>query len=134
MGIPARCPLWEWSDPARGLLIVLATLIACGLLRASVWTRGEAPRLPPLVVDPNTAPRGVLGALPKIGPVLATRIVAARTEAPFCSCDELDTRVHGIGPATARALRPYLRIDRDPATTVPHAQLAFDPRLRRDAP
>jgi DNA uptake protein ComE-like DNA-binding protein len=72
----------------------------------------EAPApVPLLVVDPNTAPPRILMALPRLGPSLVGRIVAARAEAPFRSIDDLDARVRGLGPATIKALRPHLRID-----------------------
>jgi DNA uptake protein ComE-like DNA-binding protein len=72
---------------------------------------GEAPApVPLLVVDPNTAPPRILMALPRLGPSLVGRIVAARAEAPFRSIDDLDARVRGLGPATIKALRPHLRI------------------------
>jgi competence protein ComEA len=64
-----------------------------------------------LIVDPNTASPEVLSALPKLGPALVGRLVAAREEAPFRSLDDLDARVRGIGPATLAALRPYLLIE-----------------------
>jgi len=64
-----------------------------------------------LIVDPNTARAEVLVALPKLGPALVSRIVAAREKAPFRSVDELKGRVRGIGPATLESLRPHLRIE-----------------------
>jgi competence protein ComEA len=133
LGNPARDPLWGWTGPARGLLIIVAALGACALLRASWSSRGASSPLPRLVVDPNTARPEVLCALPRLGPVLAGRIVAARAEAPFRSLDELDTRVRGIGPATLRALRPALHIGRDePAAARPPEP--SDPPPGRDAP
>lgn len=106
---------WGWSAPARVVLIVMAFAGAVGL---GVVSPREAPRdsaLPELVVDPNTAPPAVLGALPRLGPALVARIVAAREEAPFRSLDDFDDRVRGIGPATIAALRPHLRFRNGPA-------------------
>lgn len=57
-------------------------------------------------IDPNTATREQLLALPGVGPVLADRIIAAR---PFQSVEDL-TRVSGIGPRTLERLRPRLEI------------------------
>ena len=82
---------------------------AVGLLVAGPGAGGPPPPSPRLAVDPNTAPPPVLGALPKLGPALVGRIVAARAEAPLRSLDDLDARVRGIGPATVEALRPHLR-------------------------
>jgi competence protein ComEA len=76
-----------------------------------------------LVVDPNTAPPAVLASLPKLGPALVERIVAARAEAPFQSLEDLDDRVKGIGPATIAALRPHLRFE----SVDPAAEPAEDP-------
>lgn len=61
-------------------------------------------------VDPrvclNHADLAGLEALPRVGPVLAGRIVAAR---PFRSVADLD-RVKGVGPATMRLLRGRVRL------------------------
>ena len=58
-------------------------------------------------VDLNRAPPATLETLPGIGPALARRIVAARSERPFSSVDDLE-RVPGIGPATVARLRPLV--------------------------
>ena len=97
--------------PARGGLTLLAAVAGLGLAGVTGTAKGPYIVARPLVVDPNTAPRGVLGALPKMGPAMVGRIVAARDEAPFRSLDDLDARVRGIGPATIAALRPHLRIE-----------------------
>lgn len=102
---------WGWTAPARGGLTFLAAVGALGLLAVSPGVDGPTPDAPQLVVDPNGAPPGVLGALPKLGPALVSRMIEAREEAPFRSLDDLDARVRGIGPATAEALRAHLRFD-----------------------
>jgi len=83
-----------------------------------VMSRGETPARSTsshsLRVDPNTAPEGVLEALPRIGPVMAGRIIEAREASPFVNSDDLDRRVKGVGPATLNGLRPYLRFDSKP--------------------
>jgi competence protein ComEA len=114
MASAGRRSLWGWSVPVRRLLAV-AVLIPAGWLAWPV--RHDASRRvdPSLVVDVNTAPPGVLLALPRLGPVLVGRIVKGRQERPFRSLGELDTRVRGIGPVTAAALRPYLRFPGPPA-------------------
>jgi competence protein ComEA len=62
------------------------------------------------VVDLNSADAAALDALPGIGPVLAERIVAWRTDnGPFTSVDEL-TEVSGIGPAVLGKLRDSVRV------------------------
>ncbi len=80
--------------------------------------------VPVLVVDPNTAPPEVLATLPRIGPALAGRIVAARDDRPFRSLADFDARVRGIGPVTLAALRPFLRFPDAPALA---ARDAFAP-------
>jgi len=108
MASGARRSLWGWDVPVRRLLAVVALVPAFALGAASVGEPSAAVD-PTLSVDVNTAPAGVLSALPRIGPVLAGRIVAGREERPFDSIEDLDARVRGIGPATAAALRPFLR-------------------------
>jgi competence protein ComEA len=68
------------------------------------------------VVDANTVPSEVLGALPGLGPALSGRIIEAREVTPFRTLDDLDRRVKGIGPAKVSAIRPFLRFD---PTSVP---------------
>ena len=78
--------------PARGGLTFLTAVVALGLLGVSGTAKGPYVVMPPLIVDPNTAPPAVLNALPKLGPAMIRRIVAAREEAPFRSLDDLDAR------------------------------------------
>lgn len=56
------------------------------------------------LVHLNRASLAELERLPRVGPVMAARIVAAR---PFRSLDDLD-RIKGIGPATFRQLAPLV--------------------------
>lgn len=59
-------------------------------------------------VDLNTADRETLMALPGIGPAMAERILADRSErGPYGAPDEL-IRVKGIGAKTLERLLPYL--------------------------
>lgn len=59
-------------------------------------------------IDVDVANAESLEGLPKIGPVMAKRIVANRDSlGPFGSLEELQ-RVKGVGPALARALAPYV--------------------------
>ncbi len=59
----------------------------------------------------NTASPAELESLPRIGPVLAERIVAYRTEkGAFTSLDQL-VEVDGISTATLEELRPFLTVD-----------------------
>jgi competence ComEA-like helix-hairpin-helix protein len=64
----------------------------------------------PTPVDINTASAPELIALPGIGPSMAGRILAYRAaHGKFTHVEDLD-RVKGIGPATVRRLRPFIRI------------------------
>ena len=71
------------------------------------------------LIDPNTAPWWELTALPRIGEVLARRIVAYREthqaahgESPvFARAEDLQG-VPGIGPKTVARLRPHLTVGR----------------------
>jgi len=58
-------------------------------------------------IDPNTATRAQLEALPGIGPSLAQRILDARAASPLRSLADLD-RVKGFGPAKIEKLRQHL--------------------------
>jgi competence protein ComEA len=60
---------------------------------------------PPL--DVNSASEEELQRLPGIGPVMARKIIAARTAEPFKVPDDL-RRVKGIGPKTMDRLRPLV--------------------------
>lgn len=81
------------------------------ITRVGAWAlvQGELDPVTPLVaaqgrVRLNRASLAELEALPRVGPVLAARIVEGR---PYRSVDDLD-RVKGIGPATLRRLRPLV--------------------------
>jgi len=108
---------------SRGLLLLLAiALLAAGLVEvlpyrprtASIerqeFTFEDVDVILPIYeslgcVDVNAASADELTRLPGIGPVLAARIVADRTEnGPFHSPDDL-ARVSGIGPSTVDGLR-----------------------------
>ncbi|WP_426297766.1 helix-hairpin-helix domain-containing protein [Arthrobacter sp. R-11] len=61
-------------------------------------------------ININTASAGELDELPRVGPVLAERIVAWREEhGPFAAVEELDA-VEGVGPKMLEALLPLVTI------------------------
>ena len=71
-------------------------------------TAGAAPAPEP--VDLNRASASDLMRLPRIGPVLATRIVESRdTDGPFTSPQDL-RRVHGLRRSTLDRLRPLVTV------------------------
>ena len=93
-------------------MAVSATVALCALLlpaqRARDAVRGawRAP-MSERRVDVNSAGAEELALLPGVGPGIAGRIVADRTErGPFASVDEL-RRVKGIGAATLERVRPF---------------------------
>ncbi|MFC5850153.1 ComEA family DNA-binding protein [Deinococcus petrolearius] len=116
------------------LALALGTLAVAGLtLGPALWPRPHAPQVMraelapvsapdagaepptyattagvrPLIsgrVNLNTATEEQLEALPRIGPALAARLVAAR---PYRSLADLD-RVRGVGPSTLRVLAPLV--------------------------
>ena len=100
-----------WSVTSRAILVALCFAGSSALL----WSTGrvEGPKAPDvrLVVDPNDTPPAVLLALPRLGPALVGRIVVQREIELFQSLDDLDQRVKGIGPATIKSIRPYLRVE-----------------------
>jgi competence protein ComEA len=55
-------------------------------------------------VDANTASPEALQTVRGIGPSVAGRIVAERRKGPYKDLADLEARVKGIGPATARRL------------------------------
>jgi competence ComEA-like helix-hairpin-helix protein len=92
-------------------ILVLAVVL---LFTTAVLPGGRADALPEVSevthrVDLNTAPWHELVNLPGIGDVRAKEIVRDRdARGPFRSPGELE-RVHGIGPATVKALTEILR-------------------------
>ena len=59
----------------------------------------------------NQATMADLQLLPGVGPVTARGVVKARTEGGLFSSAEDLTRVKGLGPATARELRPLVAFE-----------------------
>ncbi|SHK21860.1 ComEA family DNA-binding protein [Rhodothermus profundi] len=113
-----------------GVLLGLLALLLAGLVYR--WWHRQQPAPPPTaeeaarfqegaarmqqVLEPeplnvNTATAEELERLPRIGPVLARRIVEYRkTHGPFRHVDELEA-VPGIGPKTLQELRPLIRVE-----------------------
>src|SRR6266568_773340 len=75
---------------------------------ARAATRLARPLAPGERVDLDRADVTEITRLPRVGPALAQRIVAWRTEhGPFGSLARLDS-VSGIGPHLLEAIRPYV--------------------------
>jgi competence protein ComEA len=80
--------------------------------------RAETP-MPVGPLDLNRATARELEALPRIGPSLAERIIAARhRQGGFRSVDELDG-VRGIGRSTLEAIRPLVTVGPPPEQPPP---------------
>ena len=105
------CP---WPMSVRVFLIVVTMIGVVALRTSSLGLGREAcgpfRPVPVLVIDPNSAPPEVLGALPQVGGALVKKIVEQREIRPFQSLDDLRRRVRGLGPATLARLQPHLRI------------------------
>jgi competence protein ComEA len=113
-----RPPLREgvpclWRVSLRGILaaMIMTAALSLGVASRSVRSSsgGGSARLPELVLDPNTAPKQVLMALPHAGPTLVARLVEAREARPFASAEDARHRVIGLGPTTVAKLAPHLR-------------------------
>jgi competence protein ComEA len=105
---------WHWPLGSRRLLAIVFAAAAVYLL-ASHSGNSSDPRpgkvVPDLVLDANTAPARVLGALPHVGPALVRNWTAAREFRPFASLDDLEKRVKGLGPVGMRRLAPHVRVE-----------------------
>lgn len=79
-----------------------------------------APTVSP--IDLDVAPAAAIESLPRIGPALATRIVANRDSfGAFGSLDGLQ-RVKGIGPALAKAVRDRVTFSGVPRADAPSSK------------
>lgn len=74
----------------RRLMLAAACLLTFGTALAAV--------------DANTATREQLDAIRGIGPALSEKIIAERGKSPFKDMNDLQQRVRGIGPQTAKKL------------------------------
>jgi competence protein ComEA len=123
-----------------GLLSFVAlTLLIVYWIRLSNWgTRTvEIERLPArqyeFRIDANSATWVEWGQIQGIGDGLARRIVADREQnGPFGSVDDL-ARVKGIGPKTLEHLRPWVRVNEEPAASPPPSKRKRT-KPRRKAP
>lgn len=145
-------PLPElWTSRQR--LIILCLLAGIGLYLAwqlftrpvnidSIQIDAQPTSAPALVrLNPNTDGQWDLAALPTIGPARAKAIVEYRDkwksehpgEMPFAQAEDLQ-QIKGIGPATVELIRPYLRFDDAPTTslaTPPATSPATSPAISR---
>lgn len=107
--VPAPSP----QRPLRGLAAAVMSLAAISLLSARSEPTISPPSAGPFI-DPATAPFTEFRLLPGVGPRLAERIDAYREEhGPLRRPEDL-LGVRGIGPATLRAIEPWLRFEEEP--------------------
>ncbi len=99
---------------ARAGILLAVVLGAAGAVAAGHHLREVVP--PSVEIDPalvhrvdlNRADADEVAALPGIGDVLASRIVASRSdEGAFARIESL-SRVHGIGPGIIERIRPHV--------------------------
>src|ERR1041384_2041644 len=113
-----------WTPRQRLALSLIVLLILSYLLIRYQFTPArignpqplEGPRASDLLdkLDPNTASKDDLSALPNLGPALAPRITEDRerfqkdppNDPAYKTIDDLQ-RIKGIGPATLENLKPY---------------------------
>ncbi len=100
--------------PASEMPLQSESVLDSLLLQSRVAQQTESRQARPLEpgerIDPNTADAVELSRLPGIGPALASRIVAERTEGgAFRSLEDL-TRVRGIGTGSINRLSESVRI------------------------
>ena len=82
------------------------------------------PLLVGLPIDVNAADAHALGAVPGLGPAIASAIVADRTaRGPFRRLEDLD-RVAGVGPQTVELLRPFVILGDPPPVDLATASAA----------
>jgi hypothetical protein len=113
---PSSLP-WHWPLGARRLLAILILIAAIAISSSGRGYQAEdSPRnpVPDLILDVNTAPARVLGALPHIGPALVRKWTAAREQRPFESLDDLQARVKGLGPVGMARIAPHIRVENTP--------------------
>ncbi|TWU05691.1 ComEA family DNA-binding protein [Stieleria varia] len=116
--VPAIC-----RRSTLGVLVIPCTLVVLGLVAFTLCS-SDLPREPDLaipqkpsgddaailLIDINAAPERQWALMPRVGPVLAKRIVEERQQnGPFESLEDL-TRVHGIGEKTLEGIRPYCTV------------------------
>lgn len=101
-----RGPRSDIVGPGDGPASVAAPPAAGGGTAPGAGGQTPAPGL----VDINTADAAALDALPGVGPVTASSILAWRAaNGPFGTVDQL-AEVDGIGPATLARLRPLVTV------------------------
>src|SRR3989442_6984876 len=106
------------SDPPGDVRLQSTAVVHPGGLRETARraTQLSRPLLPGERIDIDRADVSEITRLPRIGPGLAQRIIAWRTEhGPFGSLSRLDS-VSGVGPKLLDAILPFVSFSGVPAT------------------
>ena len=113
-GAPGLCPAGPGPGDRARLAVGQLLRVRSPHCRLSVESLPAAAILAlGLKLDINRATTADLQTLPRVGPVLARRIVAHRHDhGPFSTVDSL-VRVKGIGPVTLKRLRSLVRCNKD---------------------
>jgi len=105
------------SDPPGDVRLQSTAVAQPGGLRETARRASQLarPLLPGEHIDIDRADVTEITRLPHVGPALAQRIVAWRTEhGPFGSLTQLDS-VSGVGPKLLDAIRPFVSFSGIPA-------------------
>ena len=112
--IGAGLKLWQQNDHHRRLQLYEAGYAERDTEFLAAVVAMEQAAGDTVRIDVNTADAAALETLPRIGPVLAGRIIEYRkTHGPFKAVEDLDN-VKGIGAKTLERLRPWVRISPKP--------------------
>src|SRR2546426_5472967 len=106
------------SDPPGDVRLQSSAVVPPGGLRETARRAAQLarPLLPGEQIDLDRADVSEITRLPRVGPALAQRIVAWRTEhGPFGSLSRLDS-VSGVGPKLLDAIQPFVSFSGVPAT------------------
>ena len=122
---PAPPPV-EWSAAAHDSMGArLAAKVEGELAREA---RRATPLAPGERIDVNRADAAELDRLPKVGPALAARMVARRSErGPFRTLADLDS-VPGVGAALLAAVSPHVDLPAAPPRSAASAPARGEPR------
>jgi competence ComEA-like helix-hairpin-helix protein len=107
----ARTPT-QWTLALIASVWIFSMCLAGGMSRPDPSGPGIAESTTLLRIDVNTADARELSLLPRVGPVLARRIVSNRERlGQFGSVEDL-IRVHGLGPKTISGLGDVCEVSR----------------------
>ncbi len=101
---------WQEGDTIQALLLDASVESDANLSHVKLYIPREGEEQSPQKIDINRAEPWLLEALPRIGEVLAQRIVDYRSEhGPFKRIEDL-LQVSGIGPATFEKIKDSITV------------------------